>query len=101
MAADEGGVCPDAGRAMRSSPMRRKAQRFGRRHSWPPIEFPCSPPQRDGKSHKTTGNPANVGLNQWSRKSKVLGCSIILMMRCHFSVVPISENLQKHIGRES
>ena len=54
-------VCPDEGRAMRSSPLRRQAQRFGRRHSQPPIEFPCSAPQRDGKSPKTTGNPANVG----------------------------------------
>jgi hypothetical protein len=62
MAADEGGVCPDAGRAMRSSPLRRKAHRFGRRHSQPPIKFPCSAPQWDGKFPKTTGDPANVGL---------------------------------------
>ncbi len=55
-------VCPDEGRAMRSSPLRRQAQRFGRRHSQPPIEFPCSAPQRDGKSPKTTGHPADVGL---------------------------------------
>src|SRR3954449_4209722 len=55
-------MCPDEGRAMRSNPLRRQAQRFGRRHSQPPIEFPCSAPQRDGKSPKTTGNPANVGL---------------------------------------
>ena len=58
-------VCPDEGRAMRSSPLRRQAQRFGRRHSQPPIEFPCSAPQRDGKSPKTTGNPANVGWDEW------------------------------------
>ena len=45
-------VCPDEGRAMRSSPLRRQAQRFGRRHSQSPIEFPCSAPQRDGKSPK-------------------------------------------------
>src|SRR3954454_12933866 len=56
-------VCLDEGRAMRSSPLRRQAQRFGRRHSQPSIEFPCSAPQRDGKFHKTTGNPANVGSN--------------------------------------
>jgi hypothetical protein len=62
MAADEGGVCPDEGRAMRSSPLRLQAQRFGCRHSQPPTEFPCSAPQRDGKSPKTTGNPANAGL---------------------------------------
>jgi hypothetical protein len=54
-------VCPDEGRAMRSNPLRRQAQRFGCRHSQPPIEFPCSAPQRDGKSPKTIGNPANVG----------------------------------------
>jgi hypothetical protein len=61
VAADEGGVCPDEGRAMRSSPLWRQAQRFGRRHSQPPIDFPCSAPQRDGNSSKTIGNPANVG----------------------------------------
>jgi len=55
-------VCPDEGRAMRSNPLRRQAQRFGRRHSQPPIEFPCSAPQRDGKSPKMTGHPADVGL---------------------------------------
>jgi hypothetical protein len=54
-------VCPDEGRAMRSSALRRQAQRFGRRHNQPPIEFPCSAPQRDGKSPKMTGSPANVG----------------------------------------
>jgi hypothetical protein len=54
-------VCLDEGRAMRSNPLRRQAQRFGRRHSQPPIEFPCSAPQRDGKSPKTTGHPADVG----------------------------------------
>jgi len=43
-------VCPDEGREMRSSPLRRQAQRFGRRHSQPPIEFPCSAPQWDRKS---------------------------------------------------
>src|SRR3954464_9677528 len=32
-----------------------------RQHSQLPVEFPCSAPQRDGKSLKTTGNPANVG----------------------------------------
>jgi hypothetical protein len=41
--------------------LRRQAQRFGRRHSQPLIEFPCSEHQRDGKSPKMTGNPANVG----------------------------------------
>src|SRR3954466_14470981 len=51
---------------MRSSPLRRQAQRFGRRHSQPSIEFPCSAPQRDGKFHKTTGNPANVGIFHFS-----------------------------------
>ena len=50
-----------AGRAMRSSLLRLQAQRFGRRHSQSPIEFPCSAPQREGKFPKTTGNPANVG----------------------------------------
>src|SRR3954454_6995166 len=48
-------VCPDEGRPIRSSPLRRHAQRFGRRHSQSPIEFPCSAPQRDGKSHKRPG----------------------------------------------
>jgi hypothetical protein len=67
MTADKDGVCPDAGRAMRSSPLRRKTHRFGRRHSQPPIEFPCSAPQRDGKSPKTTGNPANVGQDRSRR----------------------------------
>ena len=44
-----------------SSALRRPIRRFGCRHSQPPIEFPCSAPQRDGKSPKMTGNPANVG----------------------------------------
>ena len=69
-------VCPDEGRAMRSSPLRRQAQRFGRRHSQPPIEFPCSAPQRDGKSPKTTGNPANVGLGEAMVKS----CTLLLAL---------------------
>ena len=43
---------------MRSNPLRRQAQRFGRRHSQPPIEFPCYAPQRDGKSPKMTGHPS-------------------------------------------
>src|SRR5215213_8000432 len=72
MAADEGGVCPNAGRAMRSSPLRRKAHRFGRRHSQPPIEFPCSAPQRDGKSLNTTGNPANVGPGRLFNRRELL-----------------------------
>jgi len=45
-------VCPDKGRAMRASPLQRQAQRFACRHSQPPIEFPCSAPQRDGKFPK-------------------------------------------------
>ena len=56
-------VCPDEGRAMRSSPLRRQAQRFGRRHSQPPIEFPCSAPQRSGKSPKMPGNLGECRLN--------------------------------------
>jgi hypothetical protein len=55
-------MCPDEGRAIRSSPLRRQAHRFGRRHSQSPTKFPCCAPQRDGKFPKTTGNPANVGL---------------------------------------
>jgi len=54
-------MCPDERRAMRSSPLRRQAQRFDRRHSQPPLKFPCSAPQRDGKSPKITGKPANTG----------------------------------------
>jgi hypothetical protein len=54
-------VCPDEGREMRSSALPWQAQRFGRRHGQPPIEFPCGAPQRDGKLPKTAGNPANVG----------------------------------------
>ena len=56
-------MCPDEGRAIRSSPLRRQAHRFGRRHSQSPTKFPCCAPQRDGKFPKTTGNPANVGWN--------------------------------------
>ena len=57
MAADEGGVCTDAGRAMRSSPLGRSAHRFGRRHSQPPIDFPCNAPQRDGKLSQNARPP--------------------------------------------
>jgi len=46
---------------MRSSPLQRQDQRFACQHRQPPIELPCSAPQGDGKSLKTTGNPANVG----------------------------------------
>src|SRR3954469_22779449 len=73
MAADEGGGCPDEGRAMRSSPLRLQAQRFGCRHSQPPIEFPCSAPQRDGKSPKMTGHPADVDLKALSDFSPARG----------------------------
>ena len=55
-------VCPDEGRAMRSGPLRRHAQRFRCRHSQPLIDFPCGAHQRDGKSPKMTDNPGNVGL---------------------------------------
>ena len=54
-------VRPDEGPAMHYRPSRRLIRRFGCRHGQPSIEFPCSAPQRDGKSPKTTGNPANVG----------------------------------------
>src|SRR3954449_402357 len=53
-------VCPDEGRAMRSSPLRRQARRFGRGHNLPPVDFRCSAPQRDGKSPKPNSNPASV-----------------------------------------
>ena len=42
-------VCLDHGQAMRSSPLQQQAQRFDRRPSQLPIEFPCSAPQHDGK----------------------------------------------------
>jgi hypothetical protein len=57
-----GEVCSDEGRAVRSSPLQRQAQRFGRGHNLPPVNFRCSAPQRDQKSPKPNSNPVNVGL---------------------------------------
>ena len=47
-------LCPDGGQAMSSSALRRPIQRFGCPHSQPPLKFPCSGPERDGKSPQNT-----------------------------------------------
>jgi hypothetical protein len=58
-------VCPNEGRAMRSSPLRRQAQRFGSRYSQPPIKFPCSAPLRDGKSPHEIRKCGGCRFNWW------------------------------------
>jgi hypothetical protein len=67
-------VCPDASQAMSSSASSRSVRRFGSRHSRPRTEFPCSAPQRDGKSLQNARQLAKVGYDDECRGRANLYC---------------------------
>ncbi len=60
-------VRPDEGRAMRSSPLRRQARPFGRRHSQPTIDFLAA------RLNGTEDSPKRSGIRRMSAKVAAKG----------------------------